>query len=149
MSNLSNISRRTFIRTGVAAAGTVAASSMARAQAAPKRGANDTIRIGVVGVKGRGTSHIKGFTGLDKVQVVALADIDESWLNQRGDELDKQTGRKVARFGDLRKLYEDKSIDAVSIATPNHWHTLAAIWAMQAGKDVYVEKPCSHNIFEG
>jgi predicted dehydrogenase len=146
---MSSFSRRRFIRTGAAAAGTVALSQIARAQAPASSGSNDTIRVGVIGVKGRGISHINGLEALDGVEVAALCDVDEGILNQRADDLDKRTSRKTARHTDLRKLFEDKSIDVVSIATPNHWHTLAAIWAMQAGKDVYVEKPCSHNVFEG
>ena len=81
-------------------------------------------------------------------QIVALCDVDENVLNQRLADVEK-SHPKPKPYTDFRKLLEDKSIDAVSIATPNHWHSLMAIWACQAGKDVYVEKPCSHNIFEG
>ncbi len=147
------INRRTFLAlTGAVAGHAVAArtaSSQPTADTAGRLGAAEAVRVAVVGVKGRGVSHIRGFEALDGVEVAALCDVDESWLNRRADELDQSTGRKVARFTDIRRLLEDKSIDAVSIATPNHWHTLAAIWAMQAGKDVLVEKPCSHNVWEG
>lgn len=112
-------------------------------------GAADRVTVAVLGVNGRGTNHIEGYGKLEGVEVVALCDPDLIVLGNRAGEFEKKYGRKVKQYQDLRKLYLDKSIDAVSIATPNHWHSLAAIWAMQAGKDVYVEKPGSHNIFEG
>ena len=112
-------------------------------------GAADRVTVAVLGVNGRGTNHIEGYGKLEGVEVVALCDPDLVVLGNRAGEFEKKYGRKVKQYQDLRKLYLDKSIDAVSIATPNHWHSLAAIWAMQAGKDVYVEKPGSHNIFEG
>ena len=80
--------------------------------------------------------------------MVALCDIDQKVLDAAASSVEKITNKKPAIYTDYRKLLEDKSIDAISIATPNHWHTLQTIWACQAGKDVYVEKPCSHNIFE-
>ena len=85
---------------------------------------------------------------MDNVEIAAVCDIDESILNARLDEIEKTSGKRPAGYTDLRKLLEDKSIDAVSIATPNHQHALQTIWACQAGKHVYVEKPASHNIFE-
>jgi predicted dehydrogenase len=109
---------------------------------------NDTIRVATIGLRGRGKDHIKEITAQPNVELVALCDVDQKILGDRADALDAQTGKKVQRFTDYRKLLEDKSIDAISIATPNHWHTLMTIQACQAGKDVYVEKPCSHNIFE-
>jgi predicted dehydrogenase len=112
-------------------------------------GSNARVAVAVLGVNGRGTSHIDGFSKLPDVEVVSLCDPDLVVLGKRAAEFEKEQGKKVNQVQDLRKLFEDKSIDAVSIATPNHWHSLAAIWAMQAGKDVYVEKPGSHNIFEG
>src|SRR5260370_24487431 len=85
---------------------------------------------------------------MPNVEIAALCDIDESVLNARVAEVEKAKGKRPAAYTDLRKLLEDKNIDAVSIATPNHQHTLQTIWACQAGKDVYVEKPCSHDMFE-
>jgi predicted dehydrogenase len=82
------------------------------------------------------------------VEITALCDVDESVLAERLKDVERITSKQPATYTDLRKLLEDKSIDAISIATPNHWHTLQTIWGCQAGKDVYVEKPCSHNIFE-
>jgi predicted dehydrogenase len=109
---------------------------------------NDTIRVATIGLRGRGKDHIKEITAQPNVELVALCDIDEKVLGERSGALEAQTGKKVQTYRDYRKVLEDKSIDAISIATPNHWHTLMTIQACQAGKDVYVEKPCSHNIFE-
>jgi predicted dehydrogenase len=88
------------------------------------------------------------YSVMPNVEIAALCDIDEGVLNKRLDEVEKSRKKRPAAFTDFRKLLEDKSIDAVSIATPNQWHTLQTIWALQAGKDVYVEKPCSYNMFE-
>jgi predicted dehydrogenase len=98
---------------------------------------NETVRMAVVGCGGRGSSHVSAWSGMPNVEIVALCDVDEAHIAD-----------KVKGLESKGKLLEDKSIDAVSLATPNHWHTLQTIWACQAGKDVYVEKPCSHNIFE-
>ncbi len=119
---------------------------------AEAKGANDRIRVAVLGVNGRGKDHIKEIMGLsktDNVDVVALCDPDMNILRNRANEFEKTYGKKVAIEQDFRKTYEDKNIDAVSLATPNHWHALQTIWACQAGKDVYVEKPATHNIYEG
>ena len=110
--------------------------------------ANDTVRVACVGVRGRGRDHIRAYGKMANVEIAAVCDVDESVLNARVGEIEKASGRRPATFTDFRKLLEDKSIDAVSIATPNHHHTLQTIWACQAGKDVYVEKPCSHSMFE-
>ena len=123
-----------------AAAGTVRAAGLASP--------NDTVRLAVVGLRGQGRSHIQNYSAMKNVEIVALCDVDESILNTRLKEVEGKSGKRPAAYGDIRKLLEDKSIDAVSIATPNHWHTLQTVWACQAGKDVYCEKPCSHSIFE-
>jgi predicted dehydrogenase len=100
-------------------------------------------------VRGQGRSHLREYETMQNVDVVAVCDVDESVLNARVSEFFEKKGKKKpATYTDYRKLLEDKSIDAVSIATPNHQHTLQTIWACQAGKHVYVEKPCSHSIFE-
>src|SRR5208283_1917424 len=108
-------------------------------------GANDRVRVAVCGLHGRGKDHIDGFSRVPNVEIAALCDVDENVLRKRLGEV----SGKPQIYVDIRKLLEDKSIDAISIATPNHWHSLMAIWACQAGKDVYVEKPCSHNLWEG
>jgi len=113
-------------------------------------GPNDTIQVAVVGAGGRGQSHIDGFAGKPGTVVTHICDCDEK-NGQRSCEsaAEKQGGRKPVWVRDIRQLLEDPSIHAVTIATPNHWHSLGAIWAIQAGKDVYVEKPVSHNVVEG
>lgn len=112
-------------------------------------GANDKVRVAVLGVNGRGKNHIAGYQPLNDVEVACLCDPDDVVLQERAKDFEEKYGKKVKTEMDLRKVFDDKSIDAVSIAMPNHWHSLATIWACQAGKDVYVEKPGSHNIFEG
>ena len=112
-------------------------------------GANDKVRVAICGTRGRGVDHIHGFAKVPNAQIVALCDVDENVLNQRLSDVEKLGIPKPKSYTDIRKLLEDKDIDAISIATPNHWHSLMGIWAVQAGKDVYVEKPCSHNTFEG
>jgi predicted dehydrogenase len=111
-------------------------------------GANGDIRFGVVGFLGRGQAHIDGLRKAKGTRLVALCDVDSEVL---GKEIKKcqDRGEQVAGYTDVRKLLEDRNVDVVSFATPNHWHALGAIWAMQAGKDVYVEKPVSHNVWEG
>ena len=109
---------------------------------------SDTLRVATIGLRGRGKDHIKEITGQPNVELVALCDVDKNVLEERAKTLEEQTKKKPQIYTDFRKVLEDKSIDAISIATPNHWHTLMTIQACQAGKDVYVEKPCSHNIFE-
>ena len=136
------MNRRYFLATTAAAAGSQLAP---RGLASP----NDTIRIACVGVRGQGRSHIRTYSAIKNVEIAAICDVDESILNQRIAEVEKSGKPRPAAFTDYRKLLEDKSIDAVSIATPNHWHSLMGIWACQAGKDVYLEKPASHSIWEG
>jgi predicted dehydrogenase len=134
-------SRRAFLKTAALGAAGVWLAPRVYAQAA---GANDAIRVAVVGINGRGASHISEFNKLPGVRVVALCDVDLKVLEARAQKMEG-----VQKYQDLRKMLESKEIDVVSIATTNHWHSLATIWACQAGKDVYVEKPCSHNVFEG
>lgn len=138
--------RRTFVKSTAAA---MAAPGAAFAANSRVLGANETVRVAVLGVHGRGKSHIKGFETLKNVEVAALVDPDRSIAEQRAAEFDQEYGRKPAIEQDLRRVLDDKNIDCISVATPNHWHALAAIWGCQAGKDVYVEKPGSHNLFEG
>ena len=132
--------RRYFLMGGVAAGTAI----KRRALASP----NDTVRVACVGVRGRGRSHIRAYSQMPNVEIAAMCDIDESVLNAQLGAVEKAKGKRPAGYTDLRKLLEDKTIDAISIATPNHLHTLQTIWACQAGKDVYVEKPCSHDMFE-
>ena len=127
--------RRNFVKSAVAGAA-IAMPAISYGRIA---GTNEKIRVAVVGVRGRGQSHMNGF----KDNLVALCDCDQKILDERVGS------RDLKKFVDFRKLCEDKSIDVISIATPNHTHSLIGITAMQAGKDVYVEKPVSHNVWEG
>jgi predicted dehydrogenase len=136
----SHMDRRTFLANSAVAA---ASASFVKAASA-----NDTVRVASVGLHGRGKSHIDAFTKLPNVELVALCDVDEAVLAAGAKQAESKGAKSPVLYKDLRKLLEDKSIDAISIATPNHQHTLQAIWAMQAGKDVYVEKPCSHDMWE-
>ena len=140
------IERREFLKTTGKA---ITAGAAALALGGKILGANDRVRVAICGVRGRGTDHIKGFPRVPGTEIAALCDVDENILNQRLGDVEKLGLPKPKSYVDVRKLLEDKDIDAISIATPNHWHSLMAIWACQAGKDVYVEKPCSHNTFEG
>ena len=132
--------RRHFLMGTAAVAGAVRSSALASP--------NDTVRVACVGVRGQGQHHIQAYARMPNVEIAAICDVDESILDQRLQDAEKLTKKRPAGFTDLRKLLEDKSIDAISIATPNHNHALQAIWGCQAGKDVYVEKPCAHDIFE-
>lgn len=140
---MTNVNRRGFLATAGAAAAAGAIAKSARADV------NGTIRAAVLGVNGRGETHIRNFERLDGVEVAVLVDPDEKLLGQRAEEFEKRYDRPVETETDMRRVFERDDIDVVGVATPNHWHSLATIWACQAGKDVYVEKPGSHNIFEG
>ncbi len=144
------ITRREFVKKGSVglAAGTVLMSTSAKSYA-KILGANDKINMAVIGIRGRGGSHIKNFTKNKNVRMKYIVDIDENLYDRRIKEIEDIAGYKPKTEWDMRKVFDDKEIDAVSIATPNHWHALATIWAAQAGKHVYVEKPSSHNVFEG
>jgi predicted dehydrogenase len=143
----SDISRRDFLRTTAKTTAGLGALSGITFLTHPERvfGANDRVRVAVCGLHGRGKDHLEAFSQLSNVEIAALCDVDENLFRTRLGEV----AGKPQSYVEVRKLLEDKSIDAVSIATPNHWHSLIAIWACQAGKDVYVEKPCSHNLWEG
>jgi predicted dehydrogenase len=161
MENKETNSRRNFLKTAATGAVVAAVSPLAMAGEKVKKpmvipagakGANDRLRVAVLGVNGRGKSHIEeimGLAGKANVDVAAICDPDMEVLQERAAEFEKKYGRKVVIEQDFRKLYDDKTIDAVTLATPNHWHALQTVWACQAGKDVYVEKPATHNIREG
>lgn len=112
-------------------------------------GANDRVRLAIVGVGSRGSAHIQEILPLQNVEIAALVDPDGRRTEEAASTIFRKTGKRPKLETDMRRVFADKDIDAVTIATTNHWHTLSAIWAMQAGKDVYVEKPVSHNIWEG
>ena len=112
-------------------------------------GPNDTLRVAVCGVKGRGMEHIAGWSKQKDVRITTICDVDLNVTGLARKAIALRYGAEPPVVQDIRRLLDDKSIDAISIATPNHWHALATIWACQAGKDVYVEKPVSHNVSEG
>ena len=145
--------RREFLENSMlAAAAAVGSSGMAVplfAEEKQSTSPSERLRVAVVGVNGRGQSHIGGFGSRKDCEIAAICDVDEGVGQARVEAIGKSTGKKPEYVQDIRKLLEDKSIDIISIATPNHWHALGAIWAIQAGKDVYVEKPVSHNVSEG
>jgi predicted dehydrogenase len=145
-----NDTRRGFLKTGGKVLAAITAAERLHAWGRPGTvlGANDRVRLAIIGLRGRGREHIQRFASLPNVEIAALCDIDDSVMQERLAAV-RGMGFQPKTYTDIRKLLEDKSIDAVSIATPNHWHTLMSIWACQAGKDVYVEKPCSHNLWEG
>ncbi len=111
-------------------------------------GANDEIRVAVVGFRGQGGLHLRKLRELAGVRVVAVCDVDQDVLD-REMKAASNRNEKITAYTDVRKLLDDKNIDAITTATPDHWHALVTIWACQAGKDVYVEKPISHNLWEG
>ncbi len=133
--------RRTFLGT----MGAMAAAS----QVAPAASANERVRIAVIGVRGRGTDLARGFAKAKNAEVVAVCDIDPSVFAKPVKAVESITGKAPRTEADFRRLLDDKDIDAVAIATPDHWHALLCVFGCQAGKDVYVEKPASHNIVEG
>ncbi len=140
--------RRTFLKSTLAAGiGTSVLGSTTSTWARPK-GANEAINVAVVGCRGKGSSHIRDFMELSDCRVMAICDPDQAILDREVAKL-KEQEHHVKTYLDARKLMEDDEVDAVVIATPNHWHSLMAIWACQAGKDVYVEKPVTHNVVEG
>jgi predicted dehydrogenase len=133
--------RRQFVK--------AAAAAIATAQF-PILGANDRINVGIVGLGGRGTNHIDYYLSLDsESRIAALCDVNQSARERAVAHVQKAKSYQPKEFADMRTLFESKDVDAVSLPLPNHWHALATIWACQAGKDVYVEKPACHNIFEG
>lgn len=140
-------SRRRFIKEMLAGAATIAIAGTK--SSGTVLGANDSVRLAVAGVNRRGNALAREFAKKAGVQIVCLIDPDQRVLNARARDVVNRGGRKPQMLQDVRKALEDKNIDALAIATPNHWHALMTIWACQAGKDVYVEKPCSHNVHEG
>ena len=141
---MKRISRRRFIKKGSLAAG----AALALAPHARVLGANEDLRVATVGFRSQGGLHIRLLRELPGVRVVGLCDADRGVL-ERGLKQAKDLKEKVDGYVDVRKLLENKNIDAVTTATPDHWHALVAVWACQAGKDVYVEKPLCHNLWEG
>lgn len=137
-------SRRRFLKQ--MSATTLAAESTSTALAGSP---SNRIRVGVIGPGGMGMNHVKNLAARTDIQIVGVCDVDKNRLETAASHVVSETGKRPLATGDLRTLLDDSSIDAVFIATPDHWHAPAAILALDAGKHVYVEKPCSHNVREG
>ena len=157
---MTEYSRRQFLHDSLVAAAAAATagatSNLFSAENAgaliPEKGPNEKLRFVICGVNGQGNGHIKNLlddTNKGQADIVAICDVDEKVGNKRCDEVAAKTGMRPKYYRDCREAFENKDIDCVSAAVPNHWHALLAIWAMQAGKDVYTEKPACHNIAEG
>jgi predicted dehydrogenase len=152
VSQMNSVSRREFLAsTGATSvvgltAGMAPVTSARRVKA---DSANDRVRLAVVGIHGRGGIHAKKFAARPDCEIAYLCDVDESLFPQHVSEVEQAQHRRPKVTGDFRRALDDKSVDAIIIATPDHWHALATIWGCQAGKDVYVEKPVSHSPWEG
>jgi predicted dehydrogenase len=147
-------SNQRLSRRNALTAGTVAATAFAFPSIVRARNLNSKLRVAVVGMGGRANSHTSSLAELEKdtslnIELGGVCDCDQRKTANAIRACQEKTGHEIAGYDDLRRLLDDKSIDAVTYATPNHWHALGVIWGCQAGKDVYVEKPGSHNIFEG
>ncbi len=143
------INRRRFLARSASSIGAAALAAPALLRGYAKASPNDAINVAVVGVRNRGRSHLDAYAKLPNVNITAICDVDERLWGPRVADIEKLTGRKPKTYFDFRKLLEDKSIDAVSLATPDHWHALQTVWSCQAGKDVYVEKPLAWCLEEG
>ena len=146
-------SRRKFIKASTAGTAVILAGGILPGFSAKSYsriiGANEKVNIAVAGFHNRGIGHIRTYSSLENVNVTALCDIDQRLFPKGIKEIEDRGGEKPVTYTDFRKLLENKNIDAVSIVTPDHWHALQTIWACQAGKDVYIEKPLSYSIEEG
>lgn len=156
------IDRRNFLQNSAALAASLSAFELAATASAraagpedvPKEdgkkvGANEQLRVAVIGVNGRGMDHVANYLALKDARITTICDVDQKVIGKATKLIGAKYGSEPKYVQDLRHVFDDPNIDVVSIATPNHWHALATIWACQAGKDVYVEKPVSHNVFEG
>jgi predicted dehydrogenase len=143
------MNRRKFLKQSA----TLSAAALAGARKVearpPRRGPNEEIRVACVGIRGMGRGHVGAHANAKNVRVVTLCDVDERLFDDRIKIVEESGASRPKTEYDVRRVIDDKDVDCISTATPNHWHALITIWACQAGKDVYVQKPASHNIFEG
>jgi predicted dehydrogenase len=152
---VSNHSRRNFLRKTAAITSAAACAAQARFAHAQEGGQaattspNSQLNVAIIGTGGRGGSHISEMLKADGVTISHICDVDAAIGEKRAAQIEDQQGKRPQLESDLRRILDDKSVDFVTIATPNHWHALAGLWAMQAGKDAYIEKPVCHNIAEG
>jgi predicted dehydrogenase len=138
---MSDITRRRFVHS--------AGIALTAAQAGRIMGANDRIHVAVVGLGGRGNNHVDEYSKITTCTIAALCDVNQAALERAQAKVLKNTGQTPKGYPDMKEVFADKNVDAVSMPLPNHWHALATIWACQAGKDVYIEKPACHEVWEG
>lgn len=141
---MTKLNRRHFLGTSAGAALALSAGGRSWAQSP-----NEKLGVAIIGTGGRGQSHMSAFLQDPRSEIRAIVDVDETHAARTADAIEKQQGKRPLVLADMRRVFDDKSIDAISTATPNHWHALCGVWAMQAGKDAYIEKPICHNIAEG
>jgi predicted dehydrogenase len=142
---MSRVTRRRFVKSTLAAgAGLMAAPAFIRAQ-----NTNDKIGVAVIGAGGRGGSHIQAWVGDSRTNVTVVVDVDPKNGNSRADYVEGKQGFRPIVVSDMKEAFDHPNVDVISTATPNHWHALCGVWAMQAGKDCYIEKPICHNVWEG
>ncbi|QEL15058.1 Gfo/Idh/MocA family protein [Limnoglobus roseus] len=142
--------QRSAILSAAVAAGTPLTAADPETKAEKTGSANERLKVAVIGVRGRGMSHVGGFLSKNaNCEITTVCDCDEAVIGPAMKKITDTQGAAPKYVKDIRKVMEDKSIDIISVATPNHWHALAAVWAMRAGKDVYCEKPATHNVHEG
>ena len=145
---MNRTSRRRFLEQSMLATAAAMAGSAAHpvvAEEKQSKSPNERLSVAVIGVRGRGQAHARALAARDDCFISYVCDCDREIGPKAAEKFDD----KPKCVEDMRRIFDDKSVDVVTVATPNHWHALAAIWAMQAGKDVYVEKPVSHNVSEG
>jgi predicted dehydrogenase len=138
---MNSINRRHFFH--------AAGMAIAASQASRVMGANDRIHVGVVGLGHRGNAHLGFYGSLEECEIVALCDVNQAARERALTKVQAAGASRPKEYVDMQELFADKNVDTVSLPLPNHWHALATIWACQAGKDVYVEKPACHNVYEG
>ncbi len=142
---MSQFNRRRFLKSSAVASAFLVAPAIGRAGISQ----NEKLGVAVIGANGRGGSHIDEYLRDERTEIRIIVDADEAVANRRCDEIEKKQGTRPKAVIDMRQAFDDKSIDFISTATPNHWHALTGVWAMQAGKDAYIEKPVCHNVHEG
>jgi predicted dehydrogenase len=147
---MTKLTRRTFLKRAAAASAAFPLVTIAGTKSSGQvLGSNEAIRIGVAGIHSRGGGHIGELLDQKNIRITYLIDPDSSLFASRAKGIREKSGQQPTCVQNIRKALDDKNLDAITIATPNHWHSLMTIWACQAGKDVYVEKPLSHNVSEG
>ncbi|MCA8996034.1 MAG: Gfo/Idh/MocA family oxidoreductase, partial [Planctomycetaceae bacterium] len=144
-----SLTRRYFLQLAAAAGASTAAINLQAQDRQASSSPNEKVGVAVIGAGGRGSSHLSAFSGAADSEVLYICDVDEKAGRAKVKGVAEKQGREPKFVQDFRSVLDDPSVDAISTATPNHWHSLVSIWSMQAGKHVYTEKPVSHNVWEG